>query len=66
MVDLFRICLELFMFLFYYIVCDYFGLFKVKISWKIIIKYYGVIFICMNMRVVYLELVVDYFIVEFM
>lgn len=65
MVNLLRSCLELFMFLFYYIVCDYFGFYKVKISRNKIVKYYGVIFICLNMRVVYLEVVVDYLIMEF-
>lgn len=66
MVDLFRIRLESFTFLFYYIVCDYFGSYKVKIGRNKIDKYYGVIFICLNTRVVYLELVMDYFIIEFM
>lgn len=51
--------------LFYYMLCDYFGFFMVKIGRNKMVKYYGVIFICFNIRVVYLEIVIDCFIMEF-
>lgn len=66
MVDLFKSCLVLFILLFYYMLCDYFGFYWVRISCNKIVKYYVVIFICLNIRVVYLELVVDCMMMEFM
>lgn len=51
--------------LFYYMLCDYFGFFMVNIGRNKMVKYYGVIFICFNIRVVYLEIVIDCFIMEF-
>lgn len=65
MVELFVCCLVFFILLFYYMFCDYFGLYYVKVGCNKIIKYYGVIFICLNIRVVYLEFVVDSLIMEF-
>lgn len=65
MVNLFVFCLVLYILLFYMIVCDYFGFYNVKILRNKIVKYYGVLFICLNIRVVYLEMVVDFLIMEF-
>lgn len=66
MVDFFIFRLVFNISLFYYIVCDYFGFYSVKIGRNKTVKYYGVIFTCLNIRVVYLELVVDLIIMEFM
>lgn len=66
MIDFFVFCLVLYILVFYYIVCDYFGFYNVKIGRSKMVKYYGVIFMCLNIRVVYLELVVDFIIMEFM
>lgn len=65
MVDFFVFCLVLYILLFYYIVCDYFGFYNVKVGRSKMVKYYGVIFMCLNIRVVYLELVVDLIMMEF-
>ena len=66
MADLPRTRLEPFTPPFHYTACDYFGPYKVKISRNTTTKHYGVIFTCMNMRAVHLELAVDYSTVEFM
>lgn len=60
MVDFFLFCLLLYILLFYNIVCDYFGFYNVKIGWNKNIEYYGVILICLNIRVVYLEFIMDF------
>ena len=66
MADLPRTCLEPFTPPFHYTACDYFGPYKVKISRNTTTKHYDVIFTCMNMKAVHLELAVDYSTVEFM
>ena len=45
---------------FYNTFCDYFGLCNVKIGRNKSTKHYGVIFTCLNIRAVHLELAVDY------
>ena len=46
--------------------CDYFGLYKVKISRNKTTKHYGVLSTCLNTRAVHLELAVDYSTMEFL
>lgn len=55
------------MFVWYCIVIDFFGLFKIcdEVKKCIIGKVYGVIFNCLGIRVVYEELVLDYSIEKF-
>ena len=50
---------------FYYMSCDYFGPYNVKIGRNKTTKYYDVIITCLNTRTVHLELAVDYSIMEF-
>lgn len=54
MVDLFKDRIE-FVFFFIYSAVDYFGFFYIKDGRKDV-KRYGVIFICMFLRVVYIEI----------
>ena len=51
---------------FHYTACDYFGPYSVKIGRNKTAKHYGVIFTCLNTRVVHLELAVDLTTMEFM
>ena len=51
---------------FYYTACDYFGPYNVKIGRNKTGKHYGVIFTCLNTRVVHLQLAVDCSTMEFM
>lgn len=55
-------------FLWYFIFIDLFGFFIIcdEVKKWIIFKVYGVIFICLVMRVVYLDLVLDYSIEKFL
>lgn len=56
MFDLLEDCFECYL-LFIYCVVDYFGLFIIKENRKEF-KCYGVLFICMVLRVIYLEIVI--------
>ena len=60
MADLPRSRLESFTPPFHFTACDYFGPYKVKMSKNKIVKYYGVIFTCLNTKAVHLELAVDH------
>ncbi|XP_033111023.1 uncharacterized protein LOC117112078 [Anneissia japonica] len=51
---------------FYYIACDYFGPYNVKIGRRKTAKHYGVIFTCLNTRAVHIEVVTDCSTMEFM
>lgn len=55
MLDLFEDCFEFILF-FIYCVVDYFGFFVIKERRKEL-KCYGVFFICMVLRVIYIEIV---------
>lgn len=57
MVNLFVFCIIVYELCFMYIGVDYFGLLNVKRGW-LVVKRWGVIFICLNFRVVYLEVVI--------
>ena len=51
---------------FYVTACDYFGPYKVKILRNKTAKHYGVIFTCLNTRVVHVEMAVDCSTMEFL
>ena len=51
---------------FYYTSYDYFGPYNVKIGRNKQMKYYGIIFTCLNTRAVHLELAVDLSMMEIM
>ena len=51
---------------FHYTSCDYFGPYRIKIGRNKTAKHYGVIFTCLNTRVVHLELAADCTKMEFM
>lgn len=57
-----------FVFLWNFIVIDYFGFFKIKdeVKKRIFGKGYGVLFNCMGIRVVYIDIVFDYSIDKFL
>ena len=44
---------------FHYTACDYFGSFSVKVGRNKKAKHYGVIFTCLNIGAVHLEMAVD-------
>ena len=50
---------------FYHTACDYFGPYKVKVGRSKTAKHYGVLFTCLNMRAVHLELATDCTTMEF-
>ncbi|XP_014672987.1 PREDICTED: uncharacterized protein LOC106813369 [Priapulus caudatus] len=51
---------------FYFIACDYFGPYIVKVGRNKTAKHYGVIFTCLNTRAVHLEVAVDCSTMEFL
>lgn len=65
MVNLFVDCVIVNKFLFIFVGVDFFGLFIVKRGW-FEVKRYGCIFICMIIRVVYIEVIylfdIDFFV----
>ena len=66
MADLHSLRLTLFTPAFHYTVCNYFGLFKVKVGQNKTVKHYRVIFTCLNTLAVHLEMAVDCSTMEFM
>lgn len=66
MADLPKTRPDLYMPPFYYTACDYFDPYKAKLSRNKTANNYGVIFTCLNTRVVHLELAVDHSTMEFM